>query len=366
MGSSAEELYDGWQAVDATPQEMSDGMYKLGPAPVKAVKRGEINVLYDCDFVFAEVNADEIYWRYRGSSQAMKLIRKDSSRIGKFISTKAVGAWEREDITESYKFDEKSCDERITMMKALKQTCNPLARLYANDEFHDIDFEVEIRNDVKIGEPFTISLKINNNSDETTHPIEGIVHVDTILYTGKLRKPLKAMPFRTVLDPNSSSIQELYVDFEEYFSNILDQAYFKIICSASVEGTNYEYFAQEDYRLRKPDIKIILNNEPVSRRPLYVTAMLHNPMPIPLTNGVFRFECSGDWQPIEIPCGYIEANGSTDVRFRIMPHFEGNAQIAAKFNAVELNDVDGFLAFEVSKNDEDNAGHSLKDTLIFA
>ncbi|XP_055638668.1 annulin-like [Toxorhynchites rutilus septentrionalis] len=366
LGASAEELYDGWQAVDATPQELSDGMYKLGPAPVKAVKRGEINVLYDCDFVFAEVNADEIYWRYRGSGRALKLIRKDPLRIGKFISTKAVGAWEREDITESYKFGERSCDERITMMKALKQTNNPFARLYANDEFHDVDFEVEIRNDVKIGEPFTILLKMNNHSDENTHPIEGIVHVDTILYTGKFRKPLKAMPFNTVLDPNSSGVQELHVEFDEYFSNVLDQAYFKIICSASVEGTNYEYFAQEDYRLRKPDIKIALDNEPICKRPLYVTATLSNPMPIPLTNGVFRFECSGAWQPIEVPCSYIEANGATDVRFRIMLYFEGNAQIAAKFNAAELNDVDGFLAFEVSKNDENSLGGSLKDMLVFA
>ncbi|XP_058452174.1 annulin isoform X3 [Malaya genurostris] len=366
LGIGSDELYDGWQAVDATPQEMSDGMYKLGPAPVKAVKRGEVNVLYDCDFVYAEVNADEIYWRYRGPSQAMKLVKKDPARIGQFISTKAVGEWQREDITDCYKFGERTCDERITMMKALKQTSSPFTRFYTNEEFHDIDFEIDIRNDVKIGEPFTIVVKISNRSEEITHPIEGIVHVDTVLYTGKLRKPLKAIPFNLDVQPDSSSSLELQVDFDEYYNSIMDQAYFKIICSASVKGTNYEYFAQEDYRVRKPDIKIQLGNEPVNGVPLYVTATLLNPMPIPLTNGSFRFECSGVWQAVDIPSDYIEAGELATVKFRMMPHFEGSAQIAAKFNAAELNDVDGFLAFDVGENMDRNAGRSLQDALVFA
>ncbi|KAL1401749.1 hypothetical protein pipiens_006383 [Culex pipiens pipiens] len=366
LGSGSDELYDGWQAVDATPQELSDGMYKLGPAPVKAVRRGEINVLYDCDFVFAEVNADEIYWRYRGSGHPLKLMKKDPARIGQFISTKAVGKFEREDITGSYKFEERSCDERIIMMKALKQASNPFARIHLSEEFSDIDINVEVRNDVKVGEPFTITVNIKNNSSESGYPVEGIVHVDTILYNGTGRKPLKAMPFNVQVDPDSTASVELNVEFEEYHSVVLDQAYFKILCSASIEGTTYEFFRQDDYRVRRPDIKINLDNEPVSKAPLYVTATLQNPMPIPLTGGQFRFECSGVWQPVEIPCDYIGAGEETVVKFRVWPQFDGKAQIAGKFNATELNDVDGFLAFEVDLNKEVNAGRSLNDGLVFA
>ncbi|XP_062552204.1 annulin-like [Armigeres subalbatus] len=367
LGERSDELYDGWQAVDATPQELSDGMYKLGPAPVKAVKRGDINVHYDCDFVFAEVNADEIYWRYRGPGQPLKLVKKDPTKVGQFISTKAVGSWEREDITETYKFEEKSCDERITMMKALKQANSPFARIYTNEEFHDIDFEVDIRNDVKIGEPFTIILNIKNSSDNATYPIEGIVHVDTVLYTGKLRTPLKALPFEVEVEPNTTSTVELHVEFDEYYQNVLDQAYFRITCSASVRGTNYEYFAQENYRVRKPDIKINLDNEPHIGAPLYITASLQNPMPIQLTNGVFRFECSGVWQPVEIPYDFIEAGDTAVIKFRMTPNLPGSAQIAAKFNAEQLNDVDGFVSFEVAEIDSElNAGRSLKNSLVFA
>ena len=101
--------YDGWQVIDATPQEESLGLYQTGPAPVKAVKSGTVHCLftslqiifkdksfstitsttpicmifawsfsqnllepfpfpgevylgYETPFVFAEVNADRVQW----------------------------------------------------------------------------------------------------------------------------------------------------------------------------------------------------------------------------------------------------------------------------------------------------------------
>lgn len=121
-------VYGGWQAVDATPQEMSDNTYRCGPASIRAVKFGEILRPYDCNFVFAEVNADKLFWRYTGPYQPLKLLRTDKLAIGQLISTKTVGAWEREDVTNSYKFPEKSRDERDTMLKALKQADSSFSR----------------------------------------------------------------------------------------------------------------------------------------------------------------------------------------------------------------------------------------------
>lgn len=55
--------YDGWQAIDATPQELSDDMFRCGPASVVAVKNGEIQKPYDGTFLFAEVNADKVIYQ---------------------------------------------------------------------------------------------------------------------------------------------------------------------------------------------------------------------------------------------------------------------------------------------------------------
>lgn len=52
--------YDGWQAIDATPQQLSEDIFRCGPASVSAVKSGEILKHYDCSFLFAEVNADKV------------------------------------------------------------------------------------------------------------------------------------------------------------------------------------------------------------------------------------------------------------------------------------------------------------------
>ena len=48
--------FEGWQALDATPQEESEqgGGFRLGPAPVKAIKNGN-TVPYDTNFVISEV-----------------------------------------------------------------------------------------------------------------------------------------------------------------------------------------------------------------------------------------------------------------------------------------------------------------------
>lgn len=38
--------YDGWQVIDATPQEISSGLFRCGPASVMAVKKGDIQYPY--------------------------------------------------------------------------------------------------------------------------------------------------------------------------------------------------------------------------------------------------------------------------------------------------------------------------------
>lgn len=54
--------YDGWQAHDATPQELSEGVMRCGPAPLKAIKEGHVYLNFDTGFIFSEVNGDKIEW----------------------------------------------------------------------------------------------------------------------------------------------------------------------------------------------------------------------------------------------------------------------------------------------------------------
>ncbi|CAM9552053.1 unnamed protein product [Bubo scandiacus] len=98
-------FYDGWQVLDATPQERSKGIYQCGPASTRAIKEGDVNLDYDSSFVFAAVNADYVTWIHY-SKKRKERIYSDTTKIGKFISTKAVGTNARVDVTANYKYPE--------------------------------------------------------------------------------------------------------------------------------------------------------------------------------------------------------------------------------------------------------------------
>lgn len=285
--------YAGWQVVDATPQEASDNMYRVGPASVMAVKNGEIRRPFDCGFVFSEVNADKVYWRYNGPYQPIKMLRKDTLAIGHLISTKAVLKWEREDITDSYKFAEKSEEERNTMIKALKQSRHAFSRYYLNDNFNEVEFDMHLKDDIKIGESFTIVVRVTNKSEERTHQAIGQINCDTILYTGINGEEVKSIGFEVELKPKQSEFVRLEVQFEDYYKKLNSQAAFNISCAAKVKDTEYEYFAQDDFRVRKPDIKISFQGKVVSQQTVDVIIRLTNPLPIPLRKGTFYIEGPG-------------------------------------------------------------------------
>ncbi|XP_053171596.1 protein-glutamine gamma-glutamyltransferase 5-like [Scomber japonicus] len=110
--------YDGWQVLDPTPQELSDGVYCCGPAPVKAVLNGDTDLKYDVPFVFAEVNADCIDWLVLRDGSKQK-ITSDTKRVGQNISTKSVGSNKRMNITDSYKHREGTTKERSVFKSAV-------------------------------------------------------------------------------------------------------------------------------------------------------------------------------------------------------------------------------------------------------
>uniref|UniRef100_A0A8C5R8J8 protein-glutamine gamma-glutamyltransferase n=1 Tax=Leptobrachium leishanense TaxID=445787 RepID=A0A8C5R8J8_9ANUR len=103
--------YGGWQVLDPTPQETSDGIYCCGPTSVKAIKAGDVHLDYDGPFVFSMVNADCVSWMMYGKKREKLLC--DPRLVGNCISTKYVGRDDREDVTHQYKYEE----EKMILLK---------------------------------------------------------------------------------------------------------------------------------------------------------------------------------------------------------------------------------------------------------
>uniref|UniRef100_A0A673H2P2 protein-glutamine gamma-glutamyltransferase n=1 Tax=Sinocyclocheilus rhinocerous TaxID=307959 RepID=A0A673H2P2_9TELE len=99
------EKYSGWQVVDSTPQETSDGLYRCGPTSVNAIKDGELSYPFDARFVFAELNSDVIYYQSDKYGNT-KIIQVDTTYVGKLLVTKRVNSNAYDDITSTYKYPE--------------------------------------------------------------------------------------------------------------------------------------------------------------------------------------------------------------------------------------------------------------------
>lgn len=338
-----------WQVIDATPQELSEGQFKCGPASVTAVKNGDIRAPYDTAFVYSEVNADKVYWRYYGISQPMKLLRKDTEAIGKLICTKAAGKWEQENITDNYKYPEKSTEERITMHKALKQNNSIFSRYYLNEDFNEIKFDFELVDDIIVGENFRVAVRITNKGHKD-YTVKVILRVDTVDYTGKNGSLVTKVEQQKVVlhDPGSNvEFVQTALTYFDYGNDVKSQNVFNISCLASVVDTDYEYFGQDDFRVRKPDIEFEMHDKPAMSREVRATVKFRNPLPLSLKDGKFFIAGSSLPKTLEIKVGKVSAKKTTSVSFKFTPQFTGKQVISAKFTSKQLQDVDGYLQFMV-------------------
>lgn len=79
------------------------GMYRCGPAPVKAIRERQIDMAYDVPFIYAEVNADVRVHIVR-QSQVLSCTT-DTDRVGLLICTKSLGSNRPQNITSTYKYN---------------------------------------------------------------------------------------------------------------------------------------------------------------------------------------------------------------------------------------------------------------------
>ncbi|KAJ9598048.1 hypothetical protein L9F63_026847 [Diploptera punctata] len=126
---------------------------------------------------------------------------------------------------------------------------------------------------------------------------------------------------------------------------------------ATVQDTNFEYFAQDDFRVRKPDIKIKLDGEAIQGEELTGVATLKNPLPVALKKCQFIIEGPGLTSQLKVKLSEsIQPEAEGSATFKMVPKFPGRSTIAAKFVSKELEDVDGFLNLMIAPKKEDANG----------
>lgn len=253
--------YGGWQAVDATPQETSMGMYQMGPASLEAIKKGEVGFAYDAAFVFAEVNADIVHWQQDDKSELQwKKIKTLKFHIGRKIFTKMIGQLDdytangvadAEDIISQYKNKEGTEDERMSVLNAAR--CGGLGFLFEQPApgKEDVEFELFDIDKVMIGEPFLVTVRIMNKSP-MRRTVSLALSASSVYYTGILAQKVKRDRQNIVLNGLQEQIVRIRVNPEDYLERLVDYSMMKIYAIATVKETQQTWSKEDDFMIEKP------------------------------------------------------------------------------------------------------------------
>ncbi|XP_012938089.1 hemocyte protein-glutamine gamma-glutamyltransferase [Aplysia californica] len=327
--------FGGWQAFDATPQETSDGTYCCGPVSVAAIRQGEVNMPFDAPFVFAEVNADRVYWM-PDVTGTVKNVFTEAKLVGKSISTKMPNSDEREDVTLQYKPKEGSAEERAAVLKA-NQLASTRENVY-DRVAKDVDFEVEQdAANTWVGEDFKVALKFTNRSDEE-RTVSGRLVIKTMFYTGVPAEKIVSFPFENkVLQRGASDTVPVTVSPFEYLEKLKDCCMLDVSVWASVRETNQCFVIKDDCRLRKPHLNVKAPQEAVKGKEFKVEVSFMNPLDTTLTE--CEVTVDGLARSLRFPQGSVGAKSTFVASIPITPAKVGQKEMIFCFSSKQLEDI---------------------------
>ncbi|XP_077876627.1 coagulation factor XIII A chain isoform X2 [Ictidomys tridecemlineatus] len=339
--------FGGWQAVDSTPQENSDGMYRCGPASVQAVKHGHVCFQFDAPFVFAEVNSDLIYiTAKKDGTHVVETL--DTTHIGKLIVTKQLEGDGIQDITDTYKFQEGQEEERLALETALmygaKKALNTEGVVKSRSDV-DMDFEVE---NAVLGKDFKITITFRNSSSNR-YSISAYLSGNITFYTGVSKTEFKKETFDVVLEPLSFKKEEVLVRAREYMSQLLEQGFLHFFVTARINETKDVLAKQKSTVLTIPKVIIKVRGAAVVGSDMVVTVEFTNPLKETLQNVWMYLEGPGVIRPKRKTFREIRPNATVQWEEVCQPWVPGRRKLIASLTSDSLRHVYGELDLQIQR-----------------
>ncbi|XP_078257737.1 protein-glutamine gamma-glutamyltransferase 2-like [Rhinoraja longicauda] len=327
--------YDGWQVLDPTPQERSDGIFCCGPCPVKAIKEGHLDVNYDAVFIFAEVNADVVYWFINKDGTKKELLVKQH-QVGTQIVTKSAFSDKRESITLNYKYPEGSTEERDIYSQAGK-TIQP-----TNTQYQNVKVSIKQVYSV-LGSDFSVYFEIANYGF-MDKDINMVLSATAITYSGVILKEFCRKSTKFVLKAASEKKEVLRLRYEDYSEHLSEHNLIRLTAMLVTEDMSEVSLKEKEVVLKVPQLAVKVDGEPILHKKLAVQIKFVNPLPISLTRGVFSVEGSGltDLQQIESPIAIINSGEEVVVTVTITPAKTGLRKLIVDFDSNRLHNAKGF------------------------
>ncbi|XP_073411346.1 protein-glutamine gamma-glutamyltransferase E-like isoform X1 [Dendrobates tinctorius] len=349
--------YDGWQVLDSTPQEQSEGLYHLGPCSVKAIKEGDVDLAYDAPFVFAELNADVRTWLISADG-SMKNTKLSTSTVGRFTSTKAINSDERVDVTNIYKYPEGNPKEREIFRKAQSKLKgsglrrSPVAFSASHTEAAPkLDFSGSFTSssNIEVGQDVTFSLDLKNTSTNEMS-LQVNLTASAIVYTNATVQDVLTNAQSVKLGPNEEKNIAYTVPYADYENAITTDNMIKAVAVCEDEKGG-KLLVEIVILLKNPTIVMKITDQAQLNKPLSVEIAFTNPTREDVHNCVLIVEGSGllkEKVTIEVP--HLSKNQRSVSKVDIVPYRPGQRCLFVDFSCDKFSDVKGSLTINVASN----------------
>ncbi|XP_055508393.1 protein-glutamine gamma-glutamyltransferase 2-like [Leucoraja erinacea] len=261
-------------------------LYCCGPAPVKAVKEGAVEMKYDVPFIYAEVNAD-IVTSIRGMDGTKQIISVKPRHVGQFISTKTCGSNNRDDITNEYKFREGTEQERQIFNEARLRSKLQVAPVQK--------FQLQMKTEELLvhGSDIHALVYITNNSLENM-VCKLHLNAQILKYTGAVSTTFKELRVDEVaINKNEAATVPLDIPFSEFAYLLENHRTIKLTALANDLKTHEQGLAMKDLSVISPEIMIQTLGDAYVNRELVAEIGLHNPLSVSMHNCIFTIEGLG-------------------------------------------------------------------------
>ncbi|CAL8240320.1 unnamed protein product [Merluccius merluccius] len=333
--------FGGWQAVDATPQETSDGLFRCGPASLQAIKHGELCFPFDSAFVFAEVNSDVVFYS-RKRDGTMEVVKVKKDHVGRMVLTKAPGSYDRRDITHLYKFPEGSSEERTVLEKAELYGC-----VREKSELPAADVDLLLPSlEVALGDDFQLSLEAVNGSGQC-RTVEAYVSGSVVYYTGVTSAEFLFKTPIIKLEGNQSVKEVWQVPARSYMRKLVEQANLHFIATGKVKETGQIVTAMKVVALHTPKLSIKVSELNKVNEEMTATVDFTNPFSFVLENVYIRLEGPGVLSPVSKYYGLLPGGSRVTWMQSFTPRRPGTTRLIATLDCAALRQVYGQIQLDV-------------------
>ncbi|XP_023655948.1 coagulation factor XIII A chain-like isoform X2 [Paramormyrops kingsleyae] len=333
--------FGGWQVVDSTPQDNTDGFRRCGPAPVYAIKQGMICYPFDAPYMFSEVNSDVIVYQREQDNKLTKLF-VDHDFVGEKVLTKQIGQDIWCDITNQYKYPAESSDKQEALRIAESYGCS---RDQGDLSKADVKIKATLP-DVEIGKDFKLSVELKNLG-ESLYNIDVSVSGNVIYYTGVLGPQFKFKNFPVKVDPSKTVTEHVAVKAEEYMSKLLDQCSLSFLVMAEIKETGQVVTTLQYMTLQAPKLELKMSGSHKLKEEMTVTMKFTNSLKFDLENITVKMEGPGVFRTKTKTYRLIARGSSISWTESFTPDQEGQKTLIACLNCALLRQVFGHVDFTI-------------------